>query len=351
MNTEHSEHQHPHQENYNKAPLIVTWEMTQACDLSCDHCRADANPERNPDELSTEEGKQLIDQIGDFAPSSPILVLSGGDPLKRPDIFELADYATENEISTAIAPAPTPQLDDDIIEMFAEIGIKRMALSLDGGSAETHDAFRGEEGSFNTIRRVCQYANELGIPLQINTTITRETITELPEIADLVETIGAVMWEVFFLVPIGRGKELEQLSPSMAEEVMEWLYNRQKDAPFKLITVEAPHYRRVAKQLSTDESENRRVGSTRAGKGFLFVNHTGEVYPSGFLPKSVGNIRENNIVSIYREAPLLRNLRDADQFLGPCGDCQYRELCGGSRSRAYAMTGDPLESDPLCDYS
>jgi len=337
--------------DFDETPLILTWEVTQACDLACDHCRADAQPDRHPNELTTGEGRRFLETVTGFGKPSPILVLSGGDPLKRPGLFELATYAISLGIPTAVTPAPTPLLDREVIDRFAEIGISRMALSLDGATAETHDAFRGEAGSFEVIRRASEHARDAGVPLQINTTVTAETVSELPAIADLVEEIGAVMWEVFFLVPIGRGESLAQVSPAQADRVMEWLYRRQRDAPFRLITVEAPQYRRVATQIETAESgTDVRVGSTRAGHGFLFVSHTGEVYPSGFLPKPVGNVRERSIVSLYRETPFLRELRDPERFSGPCGACPYRTRCGGSRSRAFATTGDPLASDPLCPY-
>ncbi|MFB6353569.1 MAG: radical SAM protein [Halobacteriales archaeon] len=334
-----------------RTPLVLTWEVTQACDLTCDHCRADAQPDRDPAELSTAEGKALLDDIAGFGRPPPILVFSGGDPLKRPDLFELIEHATSLGLPTAVTPAPTPLLDRTAIERFAEAGVRRMALSLDGATAGAHDAFRGEDGSFETIRRAAADANDVGLSLQINTTVTAETVDDLPAIADLVEAVGAVMWEVFFLVPVGRGEALEQLSPAESERVMEWLYRRQRDAPFRVITVEAPHYRRVAMRVEAAESGRAvSVGSTRAGHGFLFVSHAGEVYPSGFLPERVGSVREDDVVSLYRESRALEALRDPDRFEGACGACLYRNLCGGSRSRAFATTGDPLASDPLCPY-
>jgi len=340
----------PHGRDLAAAPLVLTWEVTQACDLTCDHCRADAQPDRHPDELSTAEGRRLLEDVARFEPS-PILVFSGGDPIKRPDLFQLAEHAVSVGLPTAVTPAPTALLDRAAIERFADVGIRRMALSLDGATPAAHDAFRGVEGSFETIRRAAEHAESVGLPLQINTTVTAVTAPDLPEIARLVEAFDAVMWEVFFLVPIGRGRDLEQLSPEHAERVMAWLYRRQRGAPFRLITVEAPHYRRVAHEVEMGESgRDVRVGSTRAGRGFLFVSHTGDVYPSGFLPRSVGNVRTEDVVRLYRESPFLRDLRDADRFSGPCGTCSYRARCGGSRSRAYATTGDSLASDPLCPY-
>lgn len=341
---------HPHEREYSRTPLIVTWEVTQSCDLACDHCRADARPNRHPDELTTAEGRALIDDIASFGTPGPILVLSGGDPLKRPDLFELIEYALHSGVSTAVTPASTAQLDGATIERFAELGVRRMALSLDGATAARHDDFRGEGGSFDCIVEAAEQANDANLPIQINTTVTAQTVDDLPEIADLVEAMGAVMWEVFFLVPVGRGVELQQLSSRAAKETMEWLYRRQREASFRVITVEAPFYRGVSRNIARDDfgEEGVTVGSTRAGKGFVFVSHTGEIFPSGFLPMSAGTVRDADLVHIYRESSLFEQLRDPDLFDGPCGSCPDRQFCGGSRSRAYATTGNPLGSDPLC---
>lgn len=337
--------------DYSTTPLVVTWEVTQACDLSCDHCRAEATPDRVSAELTTEEGIELFKQVAEFSPQ-PFLVLSGGDPLKRPDLFELLEAAVEIGITPSVTPATTPLLDRETIERFAEIGIGRMALSLDGATAENHDGFRGETGTFHTAIRAADHARDLGVPIQINTTVTASTVDDLPAIADLVENLGAAMWEVFFLVPIGRGETLEQLSPTQAREVMEWLYHRGQTAPYRIITVEAPFYRRVAHHIQRDQSEEPRpVGSTGAGNGFVFVSHTGEVYPSGFLPLSAGNIRKHPLSEIYRTADLMQQLRNHQSFDGPCGNCTFTSICGGSRSRTYAATGNPIGSDPLCPYT
>jgi len=226
-----------------------------------------------------------------------------------------------------------------------------MALSVDGATAERHDAFRGEEGTFEIAMQAAERAREVGLSIQLNTTVTAETVADLPAIADLAEELGAAMWEVFFLVPVGRGDELAQLSPERAREVMEWLYRRGREAPYRLITVEAPFYRRVAHGVQLAEGESPRgVGSTGAGNGFVFVSHTGEIYPSGFLPLSAGNVREESLVERYRESEIFRRLRDRSSFEGPCGECSFLESCGGSRSRAFAATGNPVGSDPLCPW-
>lgn len=335
--------------NYDETPLIVTWEATQACALACDHCRADAKPERHPDELTTAEAEHLLDQIADFGTPGPIFVISGGDPLERPDLFDIIDAAVEREIPTAVTPATTPDLDRETVQRFADQGVRRMAVSLDGATAETHDEFRGEPGTFERAMKAAEDAADAGLSTQVNTTVTAATAARLPEIADVVEDIGAVAWEVFFLVPIGRGTELDQLSPERAREVMEWLHDRQQNAPFHVITVEAPFYRRVAVETEA-EPTGRQPGTTGAGKGFVFVSHTGEVYPSGFMPVSAGNVREESLVDVYRNGDLMNDLRDPDGFDGSCHTCEYRAMCGGSRSRAYAATGNPLASDPLCPW-
>ncbi|MEF8773432.1 MAG: radical SAM protein [Halobacteriales archaeon] len=342
------ESSHP-ERDYDERPLLVTWEATQACALACDHCRADARPDRHPDELSTARGKDLIDQVAAFGDPAPIFVFSGGDPMERPDLLELIDYASDR-LPTAVTPAPTPTLTAEDVHDLADAGARRMALSLDGPTAERHDGFRGEEGSFAAVERAAAAAEEVGLSIQINTTVTGRTAEDLPEIADLVEDMGAAMWEVFFLVPTGRGTELDQLSPERAEEVMEWLYRRSRDAPFRTITVEAPRYRVVAERVADELGDEIRgpVGTTRAGKGFVFVNHLGEVYPSGFLPASAGNVRDVELPEAYRSSEFFRKLRDPDHFTGPCGDCPHRDVCGGSRSRAAATTGDPFGSDQLC---
>lgn len=341
---------HPHERDYTQTPLVVVWEVTQACDLACDHCRAAATKQRHPDELSTDEAVELFEDIESFSPQ-PYFVLSGGDPLHRPDLFELLEMAVDTGITPSITPATTPRLTRETIARFADIGVGRMALSLDGATADSHDAFRGESGTFETVIQAAETARELGLPIQINTTVTAATVGELPAIADLVEQLGARMWEVFFLVPIGRGSDLSQISPQKAREITEWLYTHSRDASYQLITVEAPFYRRVAQEIATESGdESPRVGSTGAGNGFVFVSHTGDVYPSGFMPLQVGNVRETPLSSIYRTAEPLQALRNREAFDGPCGDCPATQSCGGSRSRAYAVTGNPTGSDPLCPW-
>ncbi|NLV14980.1 radical SAM protein [Haloarcula argentinensis] len=331
-------------------PLVLIWEVTQACELACKHCRADAQPRRHPDELSTAEGKALLDEAREFG-DGQLVVLSGGDPLAREDLPELVDYGTEQGLRMTLTPSGTNSITRDRLAELDNAGLRRLALSIDGGDSASHDTFRGESGSFEATMEAAEAARDLDIPLQINTTVCAETVEQLPAIRDLVADLDAVLWSVFFLVPVGRGRVLTPIAPERAERVLSWLHEVSEEAPFGLKTTEAPHYRRVAIQNQEDGAGGlkRRMG-VRAGKGFAFVSHTGEVFPSGFLPKSAGNVREESVVDIYRESSLFQQLRDDDALTGKCGACRYRTVCGGSRSRAYATTGDPLAADPLCDY-
>ncbi|PSP54999.1 radical SAM/SPASM domain-containing protein [Halobacteriales archaeon QS_1_67_19] len=337
----------PRRVDTDERPFVLIWELTRACELTCEHCRADAQPDRHPDELTTAEAKTLLDQTREFG-EGQLVVFSGGDPLKRDDAAELVAYGTDVGLNVTMTPSGTASLSPDAVADLADAGLRRMALSVDGATAERHDAFRGEAGSFADTMRAAQAASERGIPLQINTTVCRQTVSDLPEIAELVADLGAVLWSVFFLVPVGRGAALDPISPDRAERVMEWLAEKRTEWPFGLKTTEAPHYRRVAVQRA-DQPPDRQLGIT-AGDGFAFVSHVGEVYPSGFLPESAGNVCDRSVVDIYRNAELFERLRDDDALRGKCGACPYRTVCGGSRSRAYAYTGDPLESDPLCSF-
>ena len=343
---------------------MLIWEVTQACALACDHCRADAREKRHPDELSTAEGKRLLEDAAAFG-EGQLVVLSGGDPLVRDDIEELVAYGTDLGLRMTITPSGTRSLTRDRIEALADAGLKRMAVSFDGASPERHDAFRGEAGSFEETVRAVEDARAAGLPVQVNTTVCRDTVDDLPAIRDLLREIGAVMWSVFFLVPVGRGRVLEPIDPAEADAVMAWLDDVSDEEPFGVKTTEAPQYRRVVMQRVQRAAADDRIESGAggppndgvgrrsgivAGDGFAFVSHTGEVFPSGFLPQSAGNVREQSVREIYRNAPLFESLRDRDRLEGKCGACPYRNVCGGSRSRTFARTGNPLASDPLCPY-
>jgi radical SAM protein len=358
--------------DFNKDPFIVIWELTRACQLKCLHCRADAQYRRDPRELSLKEGKNLIDQI--YEMNNPMLVFTGGDPLMREDVFDIAKYAVEKGVRVSMTPSATPNVTKEAIEKAKKVGLARWAFSIDGPTAEIHDHFRGTAGSFDLTMEKIQYLHEVGLPIQINTVISRYNIEYLDEMAKMVESLGCVLWSVFFLVPTGRGQESDMISPVQHEKVFRWLYDLSKRVSFDIKTTEAMHYRRVVIQQkmreakeTTDEIEylsaltekgltgsidglGRAPKGVNDGNGFVFISHIGDVYPSGLLPVKAGNIRETPLAEIYRESPIFQSLRNPDFFKGKCGVCEFRYVCGGSRSRAYAMTGDYLESEPFCVY-
>ncbi|WP_246983789.1 radical SAM protein [Halorientalis marina] len=338
--------------NRTERPVVFIWEVTQACDLACEHCRADAEPARHPDELTTAEGKALLADVSEFG-ENQLVVLSGGDPCKRPDLTDLVAHGDDLGLSMSLTPSGTSSLTRATLDDLADAGLRRIALSLDGGDAAAHDSFRGEGGSFDETLRAAEAATDAGLPLQINTTVCAETVTQLPAIRERVRELGAVLWSVFFLVPVGRGRVLDPVAPERTDDVMAWLADVADEEPFGVKTTEAPHYRRVKLQQGDDDPGGdalKRRGGVIAGDGFAFVSHTGDIYPSGFLPKSAGNVREEDVVNVYRDHELFERLRDRDELGGKCGACEFRHVCGGSRSRAYAHTGDPLAADPLCPY-
>lgn len=357
--------------DYNENPFIVIWELTRACQLKCLHCRAEAQYHRDPRELSNEEGKKLIDQIREMG--NPMLVFTGGDPLMREDVYDLADYAVKKGVRVSMTPSATPNVTKEAIRKAKEVGLSRWAFSLDGPNAEIHDRFRGTEGSFNLTMNAIEYLHELEIPIQINTTISRYNIDHLDEMAELITKLNCVLWSVFFLVPTGRGKESDMISPVQHEQVFLWLYELSKRSSFDIKTTAAQHYRRVVIQQKMREQKNqdqaiqyadalmkgatgqidglgRAPKGVNDGNGFVFISHIGEVYPSGLLPIYAGNVKETPLADIYRNSPVFQSLRNPDSFKGKCGVCEFRHVCGGSRSRAYAMTGDYLESEPFCVY-
>ena len=344
---------------YSQAPFIVIWETTRACDLACKHCRAAAIPMRNPEELSTDEARRLIDDVATMRPQ-PNFVLTGGDPMKRPDLEEIIRYAArERGVRISITPSATPLVTPERIRACADAGLARWAFSIDGATAEAHDFFRGQIGSFAITFAAVQELARLRLPLQVNTTVSRYNLDSLPEIGRLVEELGAVLWSVFFLVPVGRGRADDALGPHETERVLQWLEEFARTSACDVKTTEAPQWRRVLRErrgdaLSPLGDRGGRVGRAPRpvtdGDGFIFVSHKGEVYPSGFLPLVLGNVRERPLSEIYRNSEVLLALRDRSRLRGKCRICEYREICGGSRSRAYAITGDYLESDPYCPH-
>jgi radical SAM protein len=356
------------QVDFSLTPFIVIWEVTQACDLACIHCRAKARPWRDPGELTTEEGYSLIDEVKKFG--SPLLVLTGGDPVKREDLYDLIRYSVSKGLRTTVSPSATPLLTVEAIRKFKESGISRIAISLDGSRPEIHDSLRGVKGSFGWTVKAIEDCVEEKIPIQINTTVTKYNSEDLTNIAHLIKDFeNVVLWSVFFLVPTGRGKKQDGISPEEYEAAFNKMYDLSKTMPYDIKSTEAPHYRRLFIQRTLADSRNTKQYSThdrikvrwpdtigRAsrgindGNGFVFISHTGEVFPSGFLPISAGNVKQESVVDIYRESALFKELRNYSKLKGKCGVCEFRRVCGGSRARAFAVTGDYLESEPNCVY-
>ncbi|WP_080796095.1 TIGR04053 family radical SAM/SPASM domain-containing protein [Corynebacterium pacaense] len=360
-------------------PFIVIWEVTRACALVCRHCRADAQHSAHPRQLTTEQGFLLLDALADYPAPHPLVVLTGGDPFERDDLEDLVRHGTRRGLSVSLSPSVTPKLTRPRLEALHEAGARAMSMSLDGATAETHDAFRGFPGTFDATVSMAPVIAEIGYRLQINSTLTRDTIREAPALLKQVMEMGARMWYVFFLVPTGRGAQLNCLDPNEREDVLHWLADVSDRIAIK--TTEAPQYRRVV--LQNEQVRQGRipafvggslyrwltVETTRllgaypevprrprppmavnSGSGFAFIDHIGDVYPSGFLPRNCGSVKERSFADIYRDSPVFRQLRDPDSWLGKCAVCEFHSLCGGSRSTAYALTGDIRASDPTCAY-
>lgn len=344
---------------YDRSPMLLYWELTRACGLACRHCRAEAVELRSPLELTTDEALGVLDSIAGFGRPGPHIVFTGGDPLRRPDLQTLVRGATERGIGSSLAPSATGELTREVLERLRDAGIQAISLSLDGSDPERHDGFRGVGGTYDTTIRAAHMAHEVGLPLQVNTLVTSETAADLPAIYERLLDLRIMRWSLFFLISVGRGAALQEVSPGESERLFAWLYDLQASAPFAIKTTEAMHYRRVAIRrmekagLAPEAIATTSVGrgfGVRDGNGIVFVAHDGTVYPSGFLPLACGSVRETDIVTLYREQETFRALRDVDAFGGRCGRCEYAAICGGSRARAFAWTGDVLSADPLCPY-
>ncbi|MDE3074422.1 MAG: TIGR04053 family radical SAM/SPASM domain-containing protein [Chloroflexota bacterium] len=362
--------------DFDQAPFTLAWEITQACALACVHCRATAQPYRDPRELSTSEGVDLIDQIVDIG--GPILVITGGDPMMRDDVYDLLDYAVGRGLRVALSPSATGRVTRRALERVKDTGTHMIHLSLDGSRPEIHDAFRGVRGSFDRTLSILKNAEELGFLIQIGTTVTRHNVQDLEAIAEQVARWSDV-WTLFFLVPTGRGREDQMLTPAEHEEVLNWLYGFSKRVPFHVRSIAAQQYRRIVIQGQREANPAKTAADSAApprweltgagfsvrgqagprppsmrgvndGNGFCFVSHIGEVYPSGFLQLKAGSVREQSLADIYRGSQLFRELRNSALLKGKCGVCEFRDVCGGSRARAYAVLGDYLAADPTCPY-
>ena len=356
--------------DFAQSPFLVIWEVTRACDLACLHCRAEAVTHRNPLELSTDDGKRLMDQVREFG--QPLFVLTGGDPLKRPDVVELVEYGASIGLRMAMTPSGTPLMTAAVLRDLHAAGLSRLAVSLDGSNAAIHDAFRGVRGSWAWTIHMLETAREIGLTTQVNTTVSRHNLEDFDALCDLMVELGITLWSVFFLVPTGRARRDDVASASEFERVFHRMYDLSRTAPFDIKSTAAPQYRRVILQRQVAERRTGervespspvtagigfsladgvgRAKGVNDGDGFVFVSHTGTIHPSGFLPLPAGNVRRDHIVEVYRNSPLFTALRDREQLKGKCGVCEYRDVCGGSRARAFAVTGDYLEAEPFCAH-
>jgi len=335
-----------------QGPAVVVWETTQACDLKCVHCRVNSRPHRHPLELSTAEAFHLIDQVAKM--KVPEFVLTGGDPLKRADLLPIVQYASQHGVRTALTPSITPLLVRQAIFDLKQSGLMRLAVSLDGSTPQLHDAFRGAPGSYKRSLEAMAWCHEAKLPVQVNTTVSRRTFADLDNIIELLVKERVVMWNLFFLVPNGRAQMNDLLTAEEHELVFAKLYESSVRAKFQIKTTEGQHYRQFVLQqgkrkclAKPDEDAPKDLID---GKGFVYVSHTGEVYPSGFMPLSAGNILWEPLSEIYQNSPLFRSLRDSSQLRGKCGPCEFNDECGGSRARAYAVSHDVLAEEPCCAY-
>ncbi len=369
--------------DFNEKPILIFWETTKACKLACKHCRAEAIERPLPGELNHEEGLRLIDQVTEFGRPYPHLVLTGGDPLMRSDFWDLVNYSVKKGIRTLIAPSVTPLLTNEVIERFKEEGIAGASVSLDG-TEKTHNSIRGYPWVYKRTIEVIKKMKEVGLFVQINTTVMKLTVMDLPQVFKTISDLGVDAWEVFFLIPTGRASFSLDLTPQEYWDVVNFLYDAAKYKRMTIRTTEAPFYRVVfylRSQMDERGEDVKKIGVgelywklrerleelmgpvpsepiarkapsayTRDGYGIIFVAYNGDVYPSGFLPYKVGNVREESLVKIYRESEALKKIRNVRSFKGPCGRCEYAEMCGGSRARAYAYFNDPFASDPACYF-
>jgi len=325
---------------------MAFWEVTRACDLACQNCRACAQADRHPRELSLAQGKQLIDELTTF-PRLPTLILTGGDPMKREDLSELVGYATRRGLSVELTISATPLVTKQGLISLQQLGLKQLIVSVDGADAATHDGMRGLPGSFERTGEILGFAKEIGLPVQVNTVISRRNVLQVDAIASLIEARGASTWSVFLVVPIGRGRMEQRINPFEIERLFGELFAQSRKRSFHVTTSEAPQYRRYRHQHGQHASHD--VG-TNDGKGMLFISHTGDISPGGLLPVNCGRFPIDSPVTVYQQSPVFNSLRDPSRLKGKCGVCEFRSLCGGSRARAYAVSRDVLAPEPDCSY-
>ena len=339
-------------------PRLIAWEVTRTCNLSCLHCRAASIDKPYSDEFTTEECLRLLDDVATFA--SPIIILTGGEPLLRPDIFEIAAYGTKKGLRMVMATNGL-LIDGEICQRMKEASIERVSISLDGATGRSHDQFRQVKGAFAGSLQGIDLLKKASIEFQINTTITRENLEELPDIQKLAVELGAAAHHIFLLVPTGRGKDFkdQEIAAADYEDTLHWFYDQRNKVPLQLKATCAPHYYRIMRQRAKEEGKEVTVKThgmdavTRGclgGTAFLFISHVGQVQPCGYLELDCGNVRRLPLGEIWRNSEVLKKLRNFDEYKGKCAVCEYRRVCGGCRARAFESTGDYLEEEPLCTY-
>lgn len=349
---------HPHAESKRESLRLVAWETTRNCNLACLHCRASAAHGPFSGELDTQAATRLLDQIAEVG--EPIVILTGGEPLLRPDIFEIARYGTQKGLRMVMAPNGT-LITETIVRQMLDAGIKRISVSVDGATRDSHDRFRGVDGAFDGALRGIQLAKDAGLEFQINTTITKTNLDEIPLIQDLAVELGAVAHHIFLLVPTGRGKYIvdQEITAAEYERTLNWFYEQREKTPLQLKATCAPHYYRILRQRAKQEGHTVTFKThgldavTRGclgGTGFCFVSHTGVVQPCGFLDINCGNVTQTSFVDIWNHSDVLVALRNSKNLKGKCGKCEFIKVCGGCRARAYEATGDFLTEEPLCSY-
>jgi radical SAM protein with 4Fe4S-binding SPASM domain len=354
-----------HNNHQSLFPSVIAWETTRRCNLNCKHCRGSARDQDYSSEFTTEECFKVIDNIAEGKkslptnpsaaphgmPPSPILILTGGEPMMRPDIFDIARYATDKGIYVVMAPCGhliTPET----AKQMKDAGIQAISISIDAATEEKHDEFRGTAGAYKKTIAGLQHAIAVGIPFQVNTTVTKLNIGDLPAIYKLACELGAKTFDAFFLVPTGRGSELKDLEISAEEHenALKWIHETSLNSPIRVKTTCAPHYARIQKQSS--EKGGHPSGGCMGGRGFVFISHRGILQPCGFFDMPSGDLRANDydFMKVYRESKIFNDLRRVDDYQGKCGTCEYRRVCGGCRARALAHTGNYMDEEPSCDY-
>ncbi len=344
--------------DFSRIPYVVFYEVTQACDLACLHCRASAQACHDPAELSTIGAMRLLDQLAIFS-RKPNVVLTGGDPMKRPDLAPLVEHGVSLGLEMALTPSATDLVRCERLCLLAAAGLSRLAVSLDGPDAYAHDRFRRARGSFERTLGILRDARQTGLSLQVNTTVTRFNWRRIDEFAEVLAGQQILHWSVFFLVPVGRARADDCLSAGECEAAFAMLWRQSQRQQYAIKTTEAPHYRRFVLQHRKLLNAARKMPLTSTqrpslnvndGRGAMFIGHTGRIQPSGFLPLHCRRFPGDSVVDDYQNSPVFRALRNTDGLGGKCGCCEYRRICGGSRARAFALTGDYLAEEPHCFY-